>query len=131
VRVGKGIRRVAATATAAVVASAGVIAGTVVPAAAASVVPVGNVKLCNGSNYRADVHFPERGGMTSTVVNPGTCWYSGYMGGFNRPERVEFHGAWNYHEGEFLLYSTNINLSTTGIGVTAEGTTDGYWFTVW
>jgi len=126
-----GIRRMAAVAVAVVVASAGVVTGTAGSAAAASVVPVGYVKLCNGSNYTASLGFPERAAVGTVAIRPGTCVLSGTMSGLNRAERVEFQGKWLRHDGWFLLYATTINLSTKGLGVTAEGTTDGYWFTTW
>ena len=127
-RVSKAVQRIATGVLAAAAVSTALVA-TVAAPASASKVATGSVKLCNHSNYYATVDFPDRG-VAGGLVSPGDCWRVD-MGGLGRTEKLQFKGLWNTNPGSFSIYTANVNLSNTGIGVTVAGTTTNPTFTVW
>jgi len=127
-RIKRALQRAAAAMVAVGVVSLGLFATTAAPASA-SVVGTGYVKLCNGSNYEAFVKFPNRNGLTSTLVYPNTCWRK-YLGSWGT-EEIEVRGVWNTNPGTFHIYSTWRDLGYTGIGFTVSGTTTNPQISVW
>lgn len=123
------VKKVVLLLAAAMVASVGMV-GAVAAPASASVVGNGAVKLCMGPNYWGEVVFDDRGGLSSTLVQPNSCWRSELGGGFGT-EQIRFVGLWNTNPGTFTVYTAHIDLAKTGIGVTLAGTTTNRTLSVW
>jgi hypothetical protein len=78
------------------VAAAGILAATLMPATAAQASSY-NFQSCNHTSKREFVEFPDRGGWTSTIIDPGHCWANTLTGSTNEAVvgYVEDNGRWN------------------------------------
>ncbi|MCO5993312.1 hypothetical protein [Actinoallomurus rhizosphaericola] len=90
--------------------AAAVGASALVPAAAQAA--TGRFTFCNISSARETVQFPQRGWLSSTIVDPGACWSYSFSG-IDYEEAVatrEVNGAWPavdttwFHDSEFITW---------------------------
>jgi hypothetical protein len=123
------VKKVVLLLVAAMVASVAMV-GAIAAPASASVVGNGAVKICMGPNYSGEVIFDDRGGLSSTIVTPNSCW-RGELGGRFGTETIRFAGFWNTHPDTFTVYIAHVDLATTGIGVTLAGITTSPTLSVW
>ncbi|MEZ0095369.1 hypothetical protein [Streptacidiphilus sp. EB129] len=121
-------RRVLAT-VAATAALSAVAVGVAAGPASASTISNGFVQVCAQGKYAAYATFPYRGGFSTTVVNPGDCWY-GWMGG-DSWEPIDVYGIYPGSPKPIDLGEVWYNGSVSGIGIGAEGTTDNYYYYTW
>lgn len=116
------VRLIGAAATTGALAAA-LLAGTA-PSAAASTIGKGWVQLCAQGDYPSVVEFPSRGGLESTIVNPGSCWLN-YMGG----RGWESINVMDLHHRVLATFSYNGDVSGIGIGTEGRGGAEYVW--VW
>jgi hypothetical protein len=132
VRITRKLRRIA-LALAATGAVSGAVLGVTMTSASASTIPFQHVQLCSQGNYTTYALFPDRGGLETTLVPAGTCWYEplGPISGVGW-EPVEIYGEWNTHPGTYFYIGTEYyNANVSGIGIGAEGTTTSPWLETW
>jgi hypothetical protein len=117
-----------ALSTAGALSGAAIVGGTA--SASASTIPGGHVQICAQGNYTAYIVFPDRGGLSSTLVPQGHCWWD-YMGG-NSWEPINVYGVWNTHPDQSFYIGTEwYDGAVSGIGIGAEGVTTSPWLETW
>ncbi|QMU76693.1 hypothetical protein GXW83_14030 [Streptacidiphilus sp. PB12-B1b] len=116
------------TALACSVLAAGALVGVNATSASASTISNGYVQLCAQGDYPAYIVFPYRGGFSSTIVQPKTCWYT-YMGG-NSWEPIDIYGLGN--NSVIPIGEVWYDGSVSGIGIGAEGyASDNPYYWTW
>ncbi|MBS2540091.1 hypothetical protein KGQ20_45865 [Catenulispora sp. NF23] len=102
----------------------------VTSAATASASSIQNdyVQLCAQGDYPSVIQFPDRGGWSSTVVNPGDCWWN-YVGGSSWEPinvlKVNGDGSQSY------LGTVWYDGDASGVGIGTEGSSDSPWYQTW
>jgi hypothetical protein len=114
---------------AAIGAVAGGVGLAVAAPASASTIPKEHVQLCAQGDYPAFIQFPDRGGLTSTVVNPGTCWYED-MGSLGYYEPI-YVFAFNSSDVWVKLGAVGYNGNVSGVGIGTEGHSNAPGFISW
>jgi len=118
----------------AVLAGAGMLTAATVAlgagAADASTISTGYVQLCAQGGYVSFIEFPDRGGLQSTLVSPGQCWYE-YLGTLDEEVPIEVFGSIDgtaVYLGEAWY---NASVSGIGIGTEGAGIYDAPYFITW
>ncbi|CAO5155186.1 Streptomyces killer toxin-like beta/gamma crystallin domain-containing protein [Frankia sp. AiPs1] len=99
-----------------ILAVLGLVAAVAGPASTASASTPGKLTVCSQGGYDSHVVFPGRGGWSTYLIQPGTCYTSTISGTIN--EQID---VYQYDGRDHYLGSTIYNGSVGLVVVTTSG----------